>query len=222
MKNKKALISVIAVMSFCMMNVAEAEQTADINDSSSQQDTQQVQLSLKKKLAGLKSFVAKFEQTVTDAQQLVLQNSQGSITLEQPNKMLWEVSEPNENILIADGMTLWHVDPFVEQVVAMDQQKAVINNPIMLLTSPDSDAWNDFAISQQDNVFFVDAKGEESQIARLELVFTGNTLTMLTFVDRQQQRSELIFTDIQQNIDISQEMFVFSLPAGFDLDDQRL
>ena len=222
MKYKKALNCAILLMLLAATNVSLAQQTEANDNDIHSLETDEVQSSLKHKLMGLKSFVAKFDQTVTDAQEELLQNSHGRITLEQPNKMLWEVSEPNENILIADGVTLWHVDPFVEQVVAMDQQKAIINNPIMLLTSPDSEAWKDFVISQSGNVFLVDAKGEESQIARLELVFDDNTLTKLAFVDRQQQRSELTFSDIQQNVDISQEAFVFSLPEGFDLDDQRL
>ena len=222
MKYKNILNSAIVLVLFATTNVALAQQTVKSENNTQSVGTDEVTQTLKQKLMGLKSFVAKFDQTVTDVQEELLQSSHGSITLQQPNKMLWEVSEPNENTLIADGTTLWHVDPFVEQVVAMDQQKAIINNPIMLLASPESDAWEDFVISQNGNVFLVDAKGEESQIARLELVFDDTTLTKLAFVDRQEQRSELTFSDIQQNVDIGQGTFVFALPDGFDLDDQRL
>ena len=177
---------------------------------------------LKAKLAKLKTYAAQFSQTVTDTQQQVLQTAEGQIFLMQPDKMLWEVSEPNENTLIADGHTLWHIDPFVEQVVAIDQAEAVASNPVMLLTSPDSKVWQDFDISQDGNTFTVVSKVEGSQIVSLLLNFEKDTLISLTFVDRQQQKSLLVFDEIQQNTEVSENTFTFSLPEGFDLDDQRL
>ena len=87
---------------------------------------------LKTRLETLNYFSADFTQKVTDANHEVLQEATGVIKLKQPNKLYWELDPPNENILIADGTTLWNVDPFVEQVTAINQTQAVANNPLRI------------------------------------------------------------------------------------------
>lgn len=176
---------------------------------------------LQNKLTGLKSFRAHFNQTVTDGQGEVIQTSQGELLLKQPAMMRWQVSSPDESTLIADGTTLWHIDPFVEQVTAMDQQQSVANNPIILLTDTSAENWDKFTVEQYENGYTVVAKDPQSQILSLRLVFDQDELTSLTFVDRQQQVSQLTFDQIHQNLDIGERLFQFTLPEGYDLDDQR-
>jgi len=176
---------------------------------------------LKHRLAKLQSFEAKFAQTVTDVNNEVLQEAQGNIALKQPNKLYWQLDEPHESVLIADGQTLWHVDPFVEQVVAMDQKQSVQNNPLILLTDPDSEAWQNFLVSEQDNVFVISAREVDASIVKLILRFEQEQLVELSMEDSQQQLSRLVFSDIQQNHQLEESKFVFSQPQGYDLDDQR-
>lgn len=177
---------------------------------------------LKLLLNALKTYKAQFKQLVVDGQGELLQESIGYLVLKQPNLMLWNVIEPDENRLIADGETLWYVDPFVEQVTAVHQAQSVANNPVVLLTDPENDSWQDFDIRYINNEYVIEAIKPESHIARLVLNFdeTG-TLSGLRFTDRQEQKSELVFSDIQQNLAVSSDMFIFSLPEGFEMDDQR-
>lgn len=173
-------------------------------------------------LAQLDSFHAQFGQIVTDAQGQLLQEANGELFLMQPDKLYWEVLEPNENILVADGSTVWHIDPFVEQVVAIDQQQAIANNPLMLITSSDPAVWDSFVIEQTNaGQFSVSSTEDDAFIRSLQLVFDNLTLTKLVFVDSQGQRSELAFSDIRQNQSVDQALFEFRLPEGYDLDDQR-
>ena len=176
---------------------------------------------LKARLQTLHNFSASFTQKVTDANHEVLQEATGVIKLKQPNKLYWELNPPNENILIADGSTLWNVDPFVEQVTAISQDQAVANNPLILLTQPNSDAWENFSVSHTNDTFRIDAKNPDSAVHSLVLVFDGAQLTSMSMQDSQQQISDLYFNDIQQNKTVSDKVFTFSLPDGYDLDDQR-
>lgn len=180
------------------------------------------QSALKQKLARISSFSALFTQIVTDVEGNVLQEATGSLMLKQPDKLYWEVDEPNENILIADGQTLWHLDPFVEQVVATSQHTATANNPIVLLTSPESDAWSQFQVlSESADTFVIMATSETSHIAALSISFEGDGFSALQFIDRQQQVSHLTFSDAKHNPELAETQFQFTLPEGFDLDDQR-
>ncbi|MDO6692627.1 outer membrane lipoprotein chaperone LolA [Aliiglaciecola sp. 3_MG-2023] len=176
---------------------------------------------LKQKLLSLKTFTAGFEQQVTDGQGELVQESSGQMTLKQPNLMIWQVNSPDENLMVADGTTLWYSDPFVEQVTAINQADSVSNNPIVLLTNPSNEQWSEFTITYSDDVYSIIAISPESQISELKLKFENNQLSQLSFIDRQQQTSKLTFSDVKQNIKISEEQFIFTIPDGFDLDDQR-
>jgi outer membrane lipoprotein carrier protein len=184
-------------------------------------ETIDASLHLKQKLANLQSFEANFIQKVSDIDNQLLQEADGNIALKQPNKLYWELNEPNENVLIADGLSLWHIDPFVEQVVALQQDLAIENNPLILLTDPSSEAWHNFEVSEQDNVFTVTAKKIDVSIVKLMLRFSHDQLVELSMEDSQQQTSQLVFSDIRQNQDLDDSRFVFSMPMGYELDDQR-
>ena len=110
---------------------------------------------LKVKLAELKTYQANFTQTVVDIENTVLQQANGRIVLQQPNNLYWELFEPNESVLLADGTNIWNVDPFLEQVVVYGADSALENNPLILLTDPDSSKWQEFEVSQSDNQFVI-------------------------------------------------------------------
>ncbi|GGD78142.1 outer membrane lipoprotein chaperone LolA [Lacimicrobium alkaliphilum] len=187
--------------------------------------TENAATELKSRLSELHSFEADFEQQVTDLQGELLQSATGKLQLQQPNKMRWQLDEPNEpdeTTLIADGDTVWHQDPYVEQVIAYEQSLAVQGNPLVLLAEPDSDHWQSFQISQPETGrFVIKSESEDSQIASLSLKFEDQKLAKLTFEDRQQQRTQMTFNQIRQNIKLAPELFQFTLPEGYELDDQR-
>ena len=176
---------------------------------------------LKAKLQAIHSMQAEFSQQVFDAQQHLLQTTSGHFYVSQPNKLRWEVTLPDESTLIADGDSLWLVDPFAEQVTAMEQAGAVDNNPIVLMTVPDNPAWEQFTITLADGGFQVDASDEQSHVQRLVFYFDGALLSKMRILDRQQQQSELSFSNIKVNQPLNQQLFIFSMPDGFELDDQR-
>lgn len=215
-------LKALAITVLCMPNAHSFQSENSAVETTIEQNTptETVQ-SLKQKLQMLKTYTATFEQTVIDGQGEIIQQANGQLTLKQPNLMIWQVDEPDENLMVADGNTLWYADPFVEQVTAVDQSSSVANNPVVLLTDPDNQAWDNFNISHQDNGFKVVAKEPESQVAELFLQFSDNTLIALHFIDRQQQTSQLVFSEIRQNLPIGDEQFRFSIPDGFELDDQR-
>lgn len=177
--------------------------------------------SLKSRLHELHSFQANFSQQVVDGQGQQVQEATGKLQLLQPNKLRWELFAPDESLLVADGQTVWHVDPFVEQAIAMDQQATVADNPLILLAQPDSQHWQDFSVTAEGTSYQIRSHSEDSQIETLTLRFEGQTLVSLSLLDRQQQTSTLDFSDIQQNKGLPAEVFSFTLPEGFELDDQR-
>jgi outer membrane lipoprotein carrier protein len=176
---------------------------------------------LKVKLAELKTYQANFTQTVVDIENTVLQQANGRIVLQQPKNLYWELFEPNESVLMADGTNIWNVDPFLEQVVVYAADAALENNPLILLTDPESSKWQDFEVSQSDSQFVITAKELNGGIESLRLVFNGDTLVELESVDGQQQKSFLSFSEIKQNKSLPVDTFIFEMPDAYELDDQR-
>ncbi|PKG97419.1 outer membrane lipoprotein chaperone LolA [Paraglaciecola sp. MB-3u-78] len=176
---------------------------------------------LKVKLDKLATYQANFTQTVVDIENTLLQQATGRIVLQQPNKLYWELFEPNESVLLADGDNIWNIDPFLEQVVVNRADIALVNNPLILLTNPDSSQWQEFEVSQADNQFIITPRELTGGIVSLRLVFKGDTLVELESQDGQQQKSVLLFSEIKQNHSLPADTFLFVMPDGYELDDQR-
>ena len=176
---------------------------------------------LKVKLALLASYQANFTQTVVDIENTILQQATGKLVLQQPNNLYWELFEPNESVLLADGTNIWNVDPFLEQVVVYGANTALENNPLILLTNPDSSKWQEFEVSHSDSQFIITPLTLNGGIESLRLVFKGDFLVELESQDGQQQKSLLLFDNIKQNNVLPADTFIFVMPDGYELDDQR-
>jgi len=203
-----------------------------INDS--------VSSSLQARLSNMKQFRAEFAQTVVDAQQNVVHEAQGTLTMTRPNKLRWETTFPDETLLVADGDAVWNVDTFVEQVTVLSQDNAIKDNPIVLLTSTDEATWSKFSISQMNNgvstntsasdinndtvmqSYQITPKEEGGQIVTLTLSFNqDNELASLNMLDAQQQVSTLVFNNIETRFPIPADTFSVDIPDSFIVDDQR-
>jgi outer membrane lipoprotein carrier protein len=176
---------------------------------------------LKIKLSKLVSYSASFSQSISDITGKELQSSSGQLTLKTPNMLRWETQLPDETLLIADGTTVYIVDPFVEQVTVMQQTSITQNNPLMLLVSDDEKQWNSVTVGKTQSRFVVVSKDENANIVALNIEFNGDELSRLQSTDRQQQKSLIVFSNIAQNQPVPQSLFSFDIPINYIVDDQR-
>jgi outer membrane lipoprotein carrier protein len=182
----------------------------------------QAERQLKSLLADFTSFSAGFTQTVTDALGEELQRAEGKLFLQRPNLLHWQSLPPNELTLIADGETVWYTDPFAEQVIAMEQEQAAANHPIMLLADITAAQWADYLVSSgADHQFTLVAQSPQTDVIEMYVSFKDEQLSEIRILDRMEQVNRLQFDAPVSNVQLSPDLFVFSLPEGFDLDDQR-
>jgi outer membrane lipoprotein carrier protein len=188
-----------------------------------QEETQHIaaKAELKVKLNKLVSYSANFSQSISDINGKELQRTSGTLTLKTPNMLRWETQLPDETLLIANGTTVWNVDPFVEQVTVMQQESITQNNPLMLLVSDDEKQWNAVIVEKKESRFMVVSQDENANIISLNIEFNGDQLTRLQSTDRQQQKSLLIFSNIEQNQPVAQLLFSYQIPENYIIDDQR-
>lgn len=233
-ENSQSAAAITSTKAALQSNAApELTSDIDTNDTSA----------LKALLSDMRQFRASFAQTVVDAQQNVVHEAQGVLTMTRPDKLRWETTFPDETLLIADGEAVWNVDTFVEQVTVLSQANAIKDNPVMLLTSNDDSTWSMFSISQLDNAisklleqenrsgqentsglrsFQITPKQQGGQILTLTLTFNSdNELAALTMLDAQQQISTLTFSDIETTFPLAADTFEVEVPDSFIIDDQR-
>lgn len=182
---------------------------------------------LRQHLARIESLTGQFEQTIFEYDEQVEQLT-GDFALQRPNLLYWKTKAPEESVLVADGETVWYFNPFIDQVSIFSQIDAMAANPLLVLLN-DSD-WSQFSISRL-------ALNAESMAADIkeEWVITGHEdgqqlklsfnaaeeLIAMTLTDTFGQRSEFRLLNTRMNTAIPAARFVFEIPDGVDIDDQR-
>ena len=101
---------------------------------------------LESRLASMDGVVADFEQEVTDARGLVIEQSSGKLYLAKPN-FRWEVAAPYPQIIVAQDQELQIYDPDLEQVT-LRSLGSVSLSPLALLTQSKLNLADQFDISQ--------------------------------------------------------------------------
>src|SRR5436190_18963850 len=84
---------------------------------------------LKSFLTGAKTLKANFEQTVTDRNGKVIQQSSGSMQFSRPGKFRWQYTKPYKQLVVGDGEKLWLYDPELNQVTVRKLDKAIGSSP---------------------------------------------------------------------------------------------
>jgi len=181
-------------------------------------------------LNSFKTLTANFNQSVKDEDNTLLQQGNGSFSLSKPNLLHWSTLAPDESTIVSDGESLWLYDPFIEQATVYSLENSINNTPILLLMNQDEKVWSQYTIEEiakeSNNTTTIDkfnitSKDSESQVQSLSLIFDGQVLSSFTINDITGQKSEFLLTDIETDKSLSPSLFLFEVPDGSVIDDQR-
>jgi outer membrane lipoprotein carrier protein len=180
-----------------------------------------VETELRKLLSDYDGFTAEFNQQVKDTDQNLLHSASGKLVFKQPGKFVWQIVEPEEELLMSNGKTLWWFNPFLEQVSIFDAEDAVATTPFALLVSQQDEVWNKFSITKLESGFLVKPKDENnSQVSQLTIYFDDFMLNEIVITDRTQQTSSYALKKqkFKKGLDVN---FDFEVPKDIEIDDQR-
>ena len=177
---------------------------------------------LQKKLARLTSFQASFDQTVVDANNKLIQQGEGMLSLKQPSLFRFETQTPEPNLFIGDGKTLWFYAELLDQVSIYDAKEQVQKTPFVLLTSHDPKLWAQYSVTGADDQFDITPKDPSNAVKKLSLKFSGLALSKMIVIDSNGQNSSFDFNLVQYNTPLASELFQFAIPATAEVDDQRV
>lgn len=168
---------------------------------------------------------ATFTQVVTgpqrEGQAARVRNSSGTFEFARPNKFRFDYKKPFEQVIVADGQTLWLFDVDLNQVTARKQDAVLGSTPAALIASaPDlATLKKEFdlqAAPDKDGLQWVAAtpKNKEGQLRGMALGFRGNDLAKLEITDGFGQRSLVSFDQMELNAQMPAERFHFKPPQG--------
>ncbi len=172
-------------------------------------------------LADLKTFKARFMQTIYSSNNEKKQVSYGVILVKSPDRFYLSYNKPFQLLYVADGKKLWSFDQDLEQVVVKPQGDILINTPAMLLGNP-KDLTASYKIEKpvkQGNWLWFELipKDENGSFISVSLAFEQHKLKAMEMKDNFGQVTRLEFDSIVKNSNIPDRQFYFTPPKGVDV-----
>jgi outer membrane lipoprotein carrier protein len=169
----------------------------------------------------VRTMSGRFEQALVDADDIVVEESSGTLVIQRPGRFRWTYAEPYEQMLIADGLNVWSYDVDLAQVTVKAQSDVLGSTPAALLGGS-AQALQEFEFigSEEDRgTTWVQLRpvDREGSFSKIELGFTDGKLSRMIFSDNLDQSTLIALFDLEFNAEIEAETFEFSPPAGADV-----
>jgi outer membrane lipoprotein carrier protein len=177
--------------------------------------------SLKDFYSNTNSMRAKFHQVVNDNTGSKVQEVDGTMQLQRPNKFRWDYNKPYEQQIVSDGKEVFLYDADLEQVTVRQLSNALGSSPAALLAGGD-EVEKSFKLenaNRKDNLDWVLAvpKAEDSGFERIFLGFEANKLRKLEMHDSFSHVTYIDFQSVERNPALQTATFLFKTPEGVDV-----
>lgn len=172
-------------------------------------------------LDGLSTLQAKFEQSVLDTENATTGLMHGLFLLSRPGKFRWDYVAPRKEIILADGRDVWVIEEELKQVTRHYQKWALKGTPAAFLTMNES-VDKDFEIVEIGERLGMQwleliPRDPDSDLNRVLLAFVDNELRHMELNDKFGQISRFRFFDVQRNVPIDPELFVYEGKDDWDV-----
>ncbi|MFZ3068605.1 MAG: outer membrane lipoprotein chaperone LolA [Gammaproteobacteria bacterium] len=172
-------------------------------------------------LNNVKTMRANFVQTVYDNRNKAMQQSIGRMAMQRPGKFRWDVTKPIPQLIVANQSRLWIYDPDLEQVTIRSLAQATGETPALLLSDVDNVLDKDFKVQPlkkgSGTWFKLIPKKADSMFAWIELGFTDGKISEMRLQDHLGHVTSVKFKNIETNVALSANLFVFKTPANVDV-----
>jgi len=177
---------------------------------------------LQKKLAKFTVIEADFKQQVINPEGQLIQESAGKLIISRPGSFYWEVTQPDEELIVSNGQNIWLYSPFIEQVTIMNFADAIAGTPFVLLSGANARQWENFDVTQSENAFIIKHNNNASINNTFTFIFDDSD-NIVEFKVEEQQGQKSIFKLTNKPISnaLSHDFFEFKIPEGIEIDDQR-
>lgn len=177
--------------------------------------------SLNKLLSNTKSMTANFSQTTQGSARNT--TFSGTASLQRPNKFRWETKSPAEQLIVANGSTMWVYDKDLAQATRQSTNNQVGDTPALLLSGNPQQIAKSFNVSQPNaskNYYVLTPKSKNANFKDLSISFNGGRPVMMVLNDNLGQTTTISFSNVKLNSSIGADQFKFTPPAGVDVIEQ--
>lgn len=174
--------------------------------------------SLNQLLQSFQSMQANFVQSISDAKGGVSDQQSGTLIIKKPNQFRWEVTEPNAQLFISDGKTLWNVEPDLEQASRSPLTQNLSTTPLLLLSGAVSDLHKVFTVTQLGlGQYLLVPTDHDSLIKSVTLVFDRNTIEKISVLNTMGQTAVVTFSQVRFNVAVPATAFAYQPPKDMQV-----
>ena len=164
---------------------------------------------------------AQFSQVVNDKQGRKIQEVDGTMQLQRPNKFRWDYKKPYEQQIVSDGKQVFLYDTELQQVTIRELSKSLGSSPAALLAGGEA-VEKSFTLknaTRKDGLAWVLAlpKDKESGFERVLLGFKADKLRKMELYDSFSHVTLITFDEVERNPTLQDATFLFTPPAGVDV-----
>ena len=173
---------------------------------------------LSKLLMNMQTLSSDFTQTVTTKKGRRLQTTRGRLQLKRPDKLRWETTEPDPQLIVIHGQSVWIYDIDLQQATHKNLTVTEQQLPLLLLSQSVKKILQDFKVTQlSTTVFELLPIDPDLPFSKIRLSFSGEHLAAMHLVDKLQQVIKIHFFQPQMNQRIDDSVFEFQPPSGIDV-----
>ena len=164
---------------------------------------------------------AQFSQVVNDKQGRKIQEVDGTMQLQRPNKFRWDYKKPYEQQIVSDGKQVFLYDTELQQVTIRELSKSLGSSPAALLAGGEA-VEKSFTLknaTRKDGLAWVLAlpKDKESGFERVLLGIKADKLRKMELYDSFSHVTLITFDEVERNPTLQDATFLFTPPAGVDV-----
>lgn len=180
---------------------------------------------LKAFAAQVKTARGEFEQKQVkqgqDGAVKVTNNASGTFEFSRPGRFIWRYVKPYDQMLQADGETLYIYDKDLNQVTERKLGTSLGASPAAILFGS-NDIEKNFSLKDagvKNGIDWVELKpkAQDTQFQRVGIGFKDGTLAAMELYDAFGNVTLLTFSNIQKNPPLGADHFKFTQPKGADL-----
>lgn len=175
----------------------------------------------------VRDFTAAFTQTYVGGVVRKRITERGRLEVKKPGRMRWEYTQPEPKTFVSDGSQMYSYIPADRQVYVSPMPSDDRATTAVLFLSGKGNLLRDFDVSYADDAdapagtiaLRLDPKLPERDYDWLELVVDARThqIRSLVAADQQGGTSTFQFSDLQENVGLSDKTFEFKIPRGVDV-----
>jgi len=172
-------------------------------------------------LAKTQTLEASFQQTLRTHDGEVLQQTEGKFYLNRPGQFRWNYKLPYEQEIVSDGERVWIYDVDLQQVTVQRQDVSLPSSPMALLQDSSKlyESFKVVPLDERDGVYRLklESKTSASDFSEIVVGLDKNGLRFMQLHDQFEQVTDIVFSNIATNPELSNELFKFVPPEGVDV-----